>query len=308
MDYFLLLAGFVCLIGAGEILVRGATALSLRFKIQPFIIGMTVVAFGTSAPELLVSVLSALEGHPDIATGNIVGSNISNIALVLGVTAFVYPIVVRKSSIQIDWPVLFGASLLLWFFMWDGLIVFYEGAIMFSSLVIFLLYIIRKGVKEKQEADDVDESLEKQFIWMSLLLTILGCVGLMYGADLLISSAVIIAGDFGISERIISLTVIAIGTSLPELVTSLIAAFKQKTDIALGSILGSNIFNILSIMGITSMIEEVSVNEMLIFKDMIWMVGLTLLLFLFMVTRRQLNKLEGSVLASIYIVYMYLMV
>lgn len=306
MTYLLLVVGFICLIGAGEILVRGATAISLRFKIQPFVIGMTVVAFGTSAPELLVSLMAALEGHPDIATGNVVGSNISNIAMVLGATAFVYPIAVSNEILKRDWPIVLAASLLLFFFAFDGELVFYEGAIMFASLLVYLFYIIKTGLDNNEGADDVDEALADQNIAVSAFFILGGCVGLVFGADLLVDSAVKIAQDFNISERVVSLTVVAIGTSLPELATSVMAAFKKETDIALGNILGSNLFNILSILGATSMIETIHVHEDIINHDMLWMLGVTVVLFPLMLTKRRISKAEGLILSIAYIVYFYL--
>ena len=314
MDYIFIILGLIALVGGGEILVRGATSIALKFKITPFVVGMTVVAFGTSAPELLVSLSAALDGSPDISIGNVVGSNIANIALVLGATALVYPIRVSKTSLSVDWPMLMLASLLFYFFILNLKLEWYEGIIFVSILATFTIWMIRKsrkaGLKKTDEAsnDFNKEAIKEMNIWMSFLLIAGGCLALVIGADWLVYGAKNIARSYDVSESVISLSMIAIGTSLPELATSIMAAFKKQTDIAIGNILGSNLFNILSILGITAIVKEINVNELILQSDIFWMLGLSAILLPMMLLRRDIDRVEGSLLLIAYAVYMYFLI
>ena len=314
MDYIFIILGLIALVGGGEILVRGATSIALKFKITPFVVGMTVVAFGTSAPELLVSLSAALDGSPDISIGNVVGSNIANIALVLGATALVYPIRVSKTSLSVDWPMLMLASLLFYFFILNLKLEWYEGIIFVSILATFTIWMIRKsrkaGLKKTDEAsNDLNkEAMKEMNIWMSALLIAGGCSGLVIGADWLVYGAKNIARSYDVSESVISLSMIAIGTSLPELATSIMAAFKKQTDIAIGNILGSNLFNILSILGITAIVKEINVNELILQSDIFWMLGLSAILLPMMLLRRDIDRVEGSLLLIAYAAYMYFLI
>ena len=314
MDYIFIILGLIALVGGGEILVRGATSIALKFKITPFVVGMTVVAFGTSAPELLVSLSAALDGSPDISIGNVVGSNIANIALVLGATALVYPIRVSKTSLSVDWPMLMLASLLFYFFILNLKLEWYEGIIFVSILATFTIWMIRKsrkaGLKKTDEAsnDFNKEAIKEMNIWMSALLIAGGCLALVIGADWLVYGAKNIARSYDVSESVISLSMIAIGTSLPELATSIMAAFKKQTDIAIGNILGSNLFNILSILGITAIVKEINVNELILQSDIFWMLGLSAILLPMMLLRRDIDRVEGSLLLIAYAAYMYFLI
>ena len=314
MDYIFIILGLIALVGGGEILVRGATSIALKFKITPFVVGMTVVAFGTSAPELLVSLSAALDGSPDISIGNVVGSNIANIALVLGATALVYPIRVSKTSLSVDWPMLMLASLLFYFFILNLKLEWYEGIIFVSILATFTIWMIRKsrkaGLKKTDEAsnDFNKEAIKEMNIWMSFLLIAGGCLALVIGADWLVYGAKNIARSYDVSESVISLSMIAIGTSLPELATSIMAAFKKQTDIAIGNILGSNLFNILSILGITAIVKEINVNELILQSDIFWMLGLSAILLPMMLLRRDIDRVEGSLLLIAYAAYMYFLI
>ncbi len=314
MDYIFIILGLIALVGGGEILVRGATSIALKFKITPFVVGMTVVAFGTSAPELLVSLSAALDGSPDISIGNVVGSNIANIALVLGATALVYPIRVSKTSLSVDWTMLMLASLLFYFFILNLKLEWYEGIIFVSILATFTIWMIRKsrkaGLKKTDEAsNDLNKEAMKEInIWMSALLIAGGCLGLVIGADWLVYGAKNIARSYDVSESVISLSMIAIGTSLPELATSIMAAFKKQTDIAIGNILGSNLFNILSILGITAIVKEINVNELILQSDIFWMLGLSAILLPMMLLRRDIDRVEGSLLLIAYAAYMYFLI
>ncbi|EMR01747.1 calcium/sodium antiporter [Cesiribacter andamanensis] len=307
-----LLAGLTLLIISGDFLVRGASSLALRMHISTLVVGLTVVAFGTSAPELFVSIRAALEGTPDIATGNVVGSNICNLALVLGVTSLIRPIQVHRDSVKIDWPVTMGASLLLFGIMQGGEISFWEGALFVVLLILYVVFLIRKSRKEhisRQALQDVVEvALPSNAIWKDVLFLALGVAGLYFGSEWFVGSARELAGYLGVTERVISITVVAVGTSLPELVTSVIASFKRESDLAIGNLLGSNIFNIFSILGFTSLIKEVAVNDTILGVDMLWMLSITLLVLPMMISKRVITRLEGGVLLSTYIVYTYFVI
>ncbi len=317
IDLFFLVLGLVVLIAGGEFLVRGASSIALRMKISPLVVGLTIVAFGTSAPELLISVKSALSGIDDLAMGNVVGSNICNLGLVLGFTALVSDIRIERNTLRFDWPMTFFASLLLifvasnWLFN-NGQIDFWEGFLFFCILIAFTSFSLiqsRKDTKAKEALLEEHEFTEPEKSLRSLLIDILmiaiGCVGLFYGAEWFVSGAEKIAMRLGVSERVIGITLVALGTSLPELVTSAIAAYKKQTDLALGNLLGSNIFNILSILGITGMITTVTVDPVILEYDMMWMLGITLLVLPMALWRRRLGKLEGAILMLSYVVYTF---
>lgn len=308
----LLLAGLLFLVLGGEFLVRGASSIALRAHLSPLVVGLTVVAFGTSAPELLVSVRSALGGVPDIAMGNVVGSNICNLALVLGTTALILPIFVQNDSLRIDWPLTMGSSALLFVFCLDGWLNWYEGLFFVFALIVYLTFIIRRSRKKVKamRAEQLPEDIQhpSQSIWLDVAYFAAGCVCLYFGADWFVTAASELAAELGVTERVIGITVVALGTSLPELVTSAVASIRKEADIAIGNLLGSNIFNVLSILGITSLVKEISVNPAILHVDMIWMLGITLLIFPMMLTRRELNRLEGGILLSVYCVYTYLVI
>jgi cation:H+ antiporter len=293
--------------------VRGAASLALRFNISTLVVGLTVVAFGTSAPELFVSIQAALEGTPDITMGNVIGSNICNLALVLGVTAIITPIPVHKDSLRIDWPVTMGASLLLYLVVMSGSITWIEGAIFLGILAIYITFLIfksRRATKISNEALeevlDVPEPSGK--LWKDILFLLLGIIGLYYGSQWFVDSARELAKFLGVTDRVISITVVALGTSLPELVTSAIASYKKESDLAVGNLLGSNIFNIFSILGFTSLVKEIEVNELILRVDMWWMLGITFSILPIMLTKRTVTRLEGAVLLTGYCVYTYLVI
>ena len=306
-SFLLLLAGLVVLVGGGELLVRGASSIALRLHLSPLVVGLTIVAFGTSAPELFISVQSALEGSPDLAMGNVIGSNICNLALVLGLTAVIAKVPVQNDSLQIDWPVTMGSSLLLYLLVGDNLVGRREGILFVSVLVIYTVWIIRRSRKENLAARAVAEEVPdtSAHIGLDILFIILGVVGLTVGSDWFVSGAKDIALEFEVSERIIGITVLALGTSLPELATAIVAAMKKETDIALGNLMGSNIFNVLSILGITSIIQPIRVNDIIIHSDMIWMLAITFLILPMMLYRRTIARLEGLILLGIYGYYIY---
>lgn len=316
-NILLLIAGLVVLIFGGELLVRGASRLALQLKISPLVVGLTIVAFGTSAPELFISIKSAMAGSPDIAIGNVVGSNICNLTLILGLTAIITPMPVGRNSIRIDWPVAMGAAILLYFWMYDGYIELFEGVIFIILLIIYTAFIIRKSRNETNEAiEAIDEELgidvdpkissenTKRTV-IDILLVIAGCVGLYFGSDWFVKGAIELAAFLGVSERVIGLTVVAVGTSLPEMVTSIMASIRKQIDVALGNLIGSNIFNILSILGITSIIQDIEVSELILSTDMIWMMAVTFVILPMMVSKKNIQRFEGVVLFLVYCVYTY---
>ncbi|MBL4578177.1 MAG: calcium/sodium antiporter [Flavobacteriales bacterium] len=308
MNFLLLLGGLAILLIAGELLVRGATALALRFKISTLVVGVTVVSFGTSAPELVISLKAALTGHPDISIGNIIGSNIANLALVLGLTAAIFHINVSKNSIKIDWPVMMIASLVFTWFIWDGALVMWEGIVFLAALTVFVTWLIRKSRKDEiARADDQKKFIEDQShssIPKISAYLIVGCIGLAFGAEWLVQGAIGIAESMGISEAVISLTVIAFGTSVPELATSIIALVKKESDISIGNLIGSNIFNILGILGITALFTEISgFDPRLLNYDIWWMLGISFIVLVFMISHQQIRRGEGIAMLALYFVY-----
>lgn len=309
MNYLLLLIGFLVLILGGNWLLKAAVALSLRLGIPKIVIGMTVVSFATSAPELIVSLRSALDGHADIALGNVIGSNIANIGFVLGIVTLISTITIEKSFYIIDWPIMMLSSVLFYFFLSnDGLLEGYEGFILFSLLILFLVYLFKfqkPAVFDEMPEDDVELS-----IYMTLLYLVLGAVGLWGGSELLIDGAVNLAYDFEVEERIIGVTIISIGTSIPELAASLIAVIKKEKAISIGNIIGSNMFNILAVMGITSMITPIQVNDQgLLTSDILWMLyfAIIILPLVFTPSRMELGWKEGLILLGSYILFITLL-
>ncbi|GAB5524037.1 MAG: calcium/sodium antiporter [Roseivirga sp.] len=307
LDIVILLIGLATLILGGDVLVRGASRMALRFNVSTLVVGLTIVAFSTSAPEMLVSLSAALKGVPDFAMGNVVGSNISNLALVLGVASLIGFIPVNRITTRRDWPVTFAASILLYLFILDGSLVRWEGIVLFSLLITYIVYLIIYTKKDQIKLDvDLPESNEDPFDkFKDLFLIALGGACLYFGSDWFIESAEKLASGLGISERIIGLTVLALGTSLPELITSIVAARKGETDLAMGNLLGSNIFNILSILGVTSIVKTLPVNEAILKGDMIWMLILTFGILPLMVFRKRLGTVSGIILLTFYAVYMY---
>ena len=304
MVYFFLFLGIVILLLGGKFLVDGAASIALKLGMRSGLIGLTIVAFGTSAPELLVSINASLKGNSDIAIGNVVGSNISNIALVLGLSGIFYPILIRKHQIRFEYGMMMLVTAVFYLLSLDSLISFWEGIILFTGLVIFNGFLFKnlgKGITENLEIVEEEIKEVKNYgLSVSISLFLGGVIGLYFGSGLLVDSAVMISRQFGISERIIGVTIVALGTSLPELITSIIAAISKQTDLALGNILGSNIMNILSIIGITAMINPIQVSDAFVKSDYLWMLGISLLLFPLMRTKMRISQVEGSVLLFSY--------
>jgi len=304
--YLLLFVGLALLFVSGKFLVDSSVAISRRLKIPRMIIGLTVVAFGTSAPELLVSLQAAFSGYPEIAMGNVVGSNISNILLVLAITALIFPIPVPASSVKRDWPIMMGVSLLLYIFAMNGWISRLEGVIFVVLLGLYILYsVLRARSAERVVEQETDQGHMK---WgVAVILLLVSIVGLAFGADLLVENAALVAEKMGMSKRVVSITMVAVGTSIPEVATSVIAALKKETDISVGNIIGSNIMNILSVLGFTSLVSPISVSTEIAGFDIPWMLGISLLFLLLMLpaSRSRITRWEGSLMIVIYLVYIY---
>ncbi|WP_159017827.1 calcium/sodium antiporter [Algibacter sp. L3A6] len=309
MSLLWVILGFILLVVGGEFLVRASVALSFKFNISKMVIGMTVVSFATSAPELLVSLQAALSGSPAIAITNVVGSNIANIGLVLGITAMVSVIAVDKSFYKVNWPVMMVFSIALYYFLKnDSVLSAIEGGILFAGLIVFLIYLIRSAKKDTA-SDEVDDTLATVSNFKIGLWLLIGAASLYFGSEWLVEGAKAIAVSIGVSEAVIGVSLIAIGTSVPELAASVIAAAKQEKAISLGNLIGSNIFNIASVLGLTAMIKPIPVTEPSILStDIFWMLGFSAILIplIFLPTRLQISRLKGFALVVGYGVFMFL--
>lgn len=312
MAALLVLAGLVLLVLGGDFLVKGATGLALNLRIPQMLVGMTVVALGTSAPELVVTVQAALSGKPDIAIGNVVGSNIANVALILGLTVLIFPITIKKASLRFDWVMMMLASIAFYLCALDGEISRLEGVFFIFALVAFIAIGIRRARSNRKAGNaipvdpDLAEVAQKKYSLFKLILFIvLGTVGLVIGAKLLLNGAETVARHFGISDRVIAISLVAFGTSLPELAASVIAAFKKQQDISLGNIIGSNLFNILAILGVTSLIQPIHVSSEIMHSDIFWMLATSFAILPLSIRRLRLGRLDGIILMGAYGVFMY---
>ncbi|WP_066220855.1 calcium/sodium antiporter [Formosa haliotis] len=309
MSLLWVILGLLLLVVGGEFLVRSSVALSFKLKISKLVIGMTVVSFATSAPELLVSLQAALDGASDIALGNVIGSNIANIGLVLGITAIISPLTVDRGFYKLNWPVMMLLSVVLYFFLKSGNVLdLWEGAALFVSLVIFLVVLIKSSAKDKIAVEDVDDTLQSTSNFKIFLWLLIGGAALYYGSEWLVKGAIEMATALGVSERVISVTMVAIGTSVPELAASVIAALKKEKAISLGNLIGSNIFNIACVLGITSMIQPINVNSPAILTtDIFWMLGFSAILIplVFLPKRFELSRLKGAFIFVAYLVFLY---
>ncbi len=294
-------------------MIESSVLIAKRFNISDMVIGITIVALGTSAPELFVSLKAIFAGSADISISNVIGSNIANIALVLGLVAIIFPIKVKKKGVWIDWAVMMFASLLLYLFSWNNQkLNIWEGITFLILLVVYMLWLIydtrsNKDVESTKEVASDGTTKKQKPLILVVGIFVGSVVGLYLGSGWLVDGARNIAVDFGISERVVGITVIAFGTSVPELATSLIAAFKKNTDISIGNIIGSNIFNIFAILGVTASVKKLDINVAFLDKDYLWMIGIALLLFLFLLPLRKgvVSRWKGVVLVAVYVVYIY---
>ena len=300
---FLLILGLSLLIAGSNYLLKSAVDLSIKLNLSKVVIGLTVVSFATSAPELLISISSALKGSSDIAISNVLGSNIANLGLVLGTALCFTTIKIPKSNIKYDWTFMMFVSILFYFFLKDFVINRVEGLILFLILIVFLFIIVKIRKDEKME-DVVENETVSNF--KILLLLILSSLILYFGSELFVKSSIYFANYFGVSERVIGLTLVAIGTSLPELVTTLVAIYKSELDISIGNIIGSNIFNILAVIGITSLITDLNIlSESILSFDIYVMIFFSFILLIFYLSskNRFLNIYHGLVYLLLFITY-----
>ena len=306
INILLFLAGLTALYFGSDWLVKGAARLAISLNIQPVVVGLTVVALGTSMPEFVVSFIGALKGLPDIALGNIVGSNIVNIGLILGLSAIIYPLSVHMKLVRFEIPFMVFAAVILFIVSIDGIISRIDSILFAAIFTAYIVYTIKVSKKEsKRVKEEYKEFLQKKdSITKDLILIAAGLAVLIAGAEILVRAAVPIARAMGISELIIGMTIVAVGTSLPELATSTVAAFKKEADISIGNIVGSNIFNILFILGITGTIQPVAVNPEALKLHMPVMIFISLALFVFMKTSSAtIGRLKGAALILIYAGY-----
>ena len=312
MSVFLVLIGLALLVVGGDFLVRASVGLSFKLKLSKLVIGMTVVSFATSAPELLVSLQAALEGVSDIALGNVIGSNIANIGLVLGITAIISPLAVDKDFYKLNWPMMMLSSFVLYYFLWnDNVLTAIEGLILFVSLIVFLVVLIRISRKSiKANIEEVDDALAVVSNFKIVMWLLIGAAGLYFGSLWLVDGAKQLATAVGISDYAISVTVIAIGTSVPELAASVIAALKKEKALSLGNLIGSNIFNIASVLGLTAIIKPIAVNPEtpeILSTNIWWMIAFAAILIpLILIPKRlEIGRLKGMLLFGGYLVFIY---
>ena len=308
MNLLFIFFGFLLLVVGGEFVVRSSVAISLKFNISRFVIGMTVVAFATSLPELIVSINAALNDSPAIAINNVIGSNIANIALVLSIISILSFIKVDKNFYRQDWPIMFGFSILLTVFcITDMVLNQVEGAILVVSLLFFIYFSLKKS-DNKLNIDDIDDKLVSTSNTKIIIWLLISSVSLYFGAEFLVNGAVNFAKQINISEAVISVSIVAIGTSIPELAASLIAIAKKEKGISVGNLIGSNIFNIGSVLGITAIIKPIQIAQEIIERDIIWMLFFTfLLLFMAILPKRDnLGKSKGFIMLLLYFTFITL--
>jgi cation:H+ antiporter len=298
----LFLFGLLVLVAGAECLIRGAVRVARALGVSPFVIGFTLVGFGTSAPELVVSLSAALQGSPDIALGNVVGSNIANIGLILAVAAILRPLAARMRLLRVEVPMTIGVSLLLWLLAWDNALTRLDGAVLLAGFLAVAHYTYRSA---RREPPEVKEEVGKEAavympVWLAAVLVVVGLGGLIWGADLMVEAAVRIARALGVSDWLVGLTVVAVGTSLPELAASTAAAIRGDSDIALGNVLGSNIFNVLLILGVTVVVHPIHVDDTILVRELPVMVGFAILLVPIVGYKLKVHRWEGLILLGAY--------
>ncbi|EEX38231.1 Ca2+/Na+ antiporter [Vibrio metschnikovii] len=305
----LLIVGLILLVWSADKLVFGAAAIARNVGISPLVIGMTILAMGSSAPEMMVSATAALDGKTDTAVGNVLGSNIANIALILGITALIKPLSISSMVLRRELPLMVGVTLLSGLLLWNSYLGFYEGILLFVLFAVFILAMLQISRKEQQNGDALlaeceseiptDVSNKKAIIWV-----VIGLILLPFAASMLVDNSVIIAKYFGMSDLVIGLTIIAVGTSLPELAASLAGVLKGEDDMAVGNIIGSNVFNILAVMGIPGILNPSILSDSIMGRDFWVMLAVSLLLVIMALGKsRSINRLEGAVLFIIFIAY-----
>jgi cation:H+ antiporter len=299
--------GFVLLLFGAEYLVRGAVSIARKLNVSAMIIGMTIVAWGTTAPELTVSLQAAMNDAPGIAIGNVVGSNIANMLLVLGASAVLFPIVVKPRDLYRDAAVMMGSALLFTALALSGVIERWQGVLMIAALIVFSLYAFaaeRRRGKSEGPGELAEEFQEvPQHFWLAVLSVLGGLIAIIYGANLLVSGATTAARLFGVGEEVIGLTVVAVGTSLPELATAVVAAFRRNSDVALGNVIGANIYNLLAIIGLVSAVTPVPIPPQILTFDLWFMIGVTALLLTLVFVQNGLRRWAGALFLCLFVAY-----
>jgi len=296
-DIGLLILGLVFLIFGGDLLVRSAVSFAEKFGVSSFLIGVTVVSFGTSIPELMVSIQAAMDQAADIAIGNVLGSNIANIALVLGVSVVIRPLSITTNTYKLSWWVMLISSLLFILFLLDNVITKMEGLLLIAGLFFFIIFSIKRNIPNEESI------ISKINIQTGILFFVLGSIGLYFGSELFVESAISIASFFNVPKFVIGITVVALGTSLPELVTSIVALMKGQNNISLGNLIGSNIFNVFAVLGITSLIQELGTSSILLFLDFGVMLAVILVFGYQLFIRKKISRTAGFILLSGYFSY-----
>ena len=304
VNWLLIIIGLTALVAGAEALVRGASGIALLAKMSPAVVGLTIVAAGTSMPELMVSVKASLSGNPGLAIGNVIGSNLLNIGMVLGITALFRPLRILGNTIRFEWPVLMLATLQFYLLARDGVIDRVEGLFLFGVMITFMAYAVwlgRQGIVENTGENLPTASFGRSgnpAVQFNILAIILGGGMLALGANTLVKGAVGVAGGLGISETIIGLTIVAVGTSAPELVTSVVAALRGQGDMAVGNVVGSSIFNLLAILGVAALFKPLPVPAEIMSRDIWWLIGITALMLPMMLSGKKVNRLEGFILMA----------
>lgn len=302
INLIFLVAGFVLLVKGSDVFVEGAAGIADRFGISQLVIGLTIVAMGTSAPEAAVSITAAFNGSADITIGNIVGSNILNILIILGLSAVIVAVPVQMSTLKYELPFMIGISVLLLLLGLDGSITLLDGIILIILFAAFIAYTIRMAMKDKAGQEEGETESKKRKLWLLLVMTVGGLACIVLGSNVTVDAATALATIFGVSERFIGLTIVALGTSLPELFTSVTAARRGNADIAIGNIVGSNIFNILFVVGLTALVTTVPFQSRFIVDSLV-AIGASLLLLIAVLPKKKLNRAAGVVMLLSYAGY-----
>lgn len=311
LSFALLIAGFILLVKGADFFVDGSSSIAKLLKIPSIVIGLTIVAFGTSAPEAAVSIIAGIQKSNDIAVGNVIGSNMFNLLVVLGVSAAIKPVHIKEQIIKKDYPFMLIATVLLLTMSYDVFLGGSENMIsrgdaitLLTYLGLFLYSVISSALRSRKEnIDSGEDDIPSYGIGKSLLFTIGGLAGIIIGGQFVVDSASDIAIRFGMSQTLVGLTIVAVGTSLPELVTSIVAARKGESDIAIGNVVGSNVFNILFVLAASAVISPMNINAQSLF-DLLILMGVTLVAYIFCVTKKRVNRAEGIILASVYVIYL----
>lgn len=303
MMYLWLIIGFVLLIKGADFFVEGSSGIAKALKVPSMIIGLTIVAMGTSAPELSVSISAAIQGSNAIAISNVIGSNIFNLIVVCGVCAILSPLPIEKQTLKTEFPIAIGAGILLTVFCLDKTLGRVDGILFLILFVAFLAWMVKSALQSRKNGEGAEEDEIKSIpIWLCFIYIVGGIIAIVKGGDLVVESATQIAKTFGLSETLIGLTIVAIGTSLPELVTSVVAAKKGEVDMAIGNVIGSNIFNILLILGISSSIHSITVGMETVF-DLLLMTAMSMVVYVFGWSKQKINRIEGAVMVAMYVAY-----